>query len=271
MADIHDSTILLGNVELADDVFVGPGCVFDATAGTITIGAGSRLVGGVYLYGPLTIGLGNTLYPSACLGFAPQSRSYDPRSVGCGVAIGDDNTFREGVTVHRAMTDEGPTTIGDHNYFMVNSHAGHDTRVGNYCTLANGTLLAGHAIVDDHATLSGNSAVHQFSRVGRGAMLSGSSGALHDVPPFFTLTAIDVAGSLNMVGMRRLQMSGEQIDTVRWVYKTLYRRGLPPPAALDQLRQRADEPLVAEYIEFIETSRRGLVRGRDHPNRPPVA
>ena len=267
MADVHTTAIIRGEVELAEHVTIGPGCVIDGSAAPITIGAGTRLVGNVYLCGPLEIGAGNTIYPFACLGFAPQSLDYEPSRPGCGLAIGDHNILREGVTIHRAMTDQGPSTVGDHNYFMANSHAGHDVRISHHCTFVNGALLGGHVIIDERVTVGGNTTVHQFCRIGRGAMLSGTAGTSRDVPPFFMLTAVNIAGSLNVIGMRRQGLSPQQIQDIRWVYKMLYRRNLPPSSALQELRRRAQRPMVAEYIEFIESSRRGLCPGHSKPKR----
>jgi UDP-N-acetylglucosamine acyltransferase len=267
MADVHSTAVILGEVDLAPDVSVGPGCVIDGTPGPVTVGAGTRLLGHAYLHGPLTIGAGNTIYPFACLGFAPQSVDFDHEQAGRGVATGDHNRFREGVTIHRAMTDEGPTTIGDHNYFMTNAHAGHDTRVSDHCILASGVLLGGHVIVDERVMIGGNTAIHQFCRIGRGAMLSGSVAATYDVPPFFMLTGINVVGSINVIGMRRQKLPREQKEDIRWAYKTLYRSRLPVSTAVEALRGRADRPVVAEYIEFIEASRRGICPSHDQPKR----
>ena len=262
MADIHPTAVVLGEADLAADVVVGPGCVIDGTLGRVTVGPGTRLYGHAYLYGPLTIGRGNMIYPFVCLGFAPQSIGYDHMQPGSGLVIGDHNTFREGTTLHRAMTDGGRTTVGDHNYFMCNAHAGHDTHIADHCVLANGVLLAGHVIIDDHVTIGGNTTIHQYCRIGRGAMLSGSVATTFDVAPFFMITGINVVGSLNVIGMRRQGLPREQVEDIRWVYKTLYRRGLPPSTALEALRERADRPMVSEYIAFIEASRRGVGTGR---------
>jgi UDP-N-acetylglucosamine acyltransferase len=255
MPILHPTAIVDDECELADDVEVGPYCVL---SGPLRIGPGCRLVGNVHLYGPLTMGAGNTIYPFACLGFAPQSLSYDPSKPGQGLVIGDHNTFREGVTIHRAMTDHGPTTIGDRNYFMAASHAGHDCVIGNHCVFANGTLLAGHVTVEDRVITGGTATVHQFCRVGRGAMLSGSMGLSRDLPPWFMLTGNNTAGSINMIGLRRSGMATDAIEDARWVYKTLYRRGLSVAAAKDALRRRSDRPIVAEYLAFLEQSKRGL-------------
>lgn len=260
-----------GEVELADDVEVGPGCQLDGTMGAISIGPGTRLRGHAYLTGPLTLGERNRVYPFVCLGFAPQSVAFDPDRPGCGLVIGDGNTFREGVTVHRAMTEEGPTRVGDGNFFMAGSHVGHDGRVGDRCVFANGAALGGHVRVDDRVTIGGGTMVHQFARIGRNAMLSGGTGLSRDLPPFFMLTALNVAGSLNVVGMRRAGLGPDEIDDVRWVYKTLYRRGLSVARAREELQARADRPLVAEYLAFLDESKRGLCPAEPSSKRGTVA
>ncbi|MHC5113242.1 MAG: acyl-ACP--UDP-N-acetylglucosamine O-acyltransferase [Planctomycetota bacterium] len=264
MPDVHPTAILDGDVDLADDVRIGPHCVL---TGPVTIGAGTRLVGSVFVEGPATIGSGNTVYPFTCLGFSPQHAKYDPAEPGEGTVIGDGNTFRESVTVHRAFTDHGPTRIGDGNMFMVNTHVGHDTVVGSDVTMVNGSLLGGHVTLGDRVIVGGNSSVHQFVRVARGAMIAGLSGPTLDVPPFFMVTGINVCPAPNLVGARRSGMSREDIEDVRWVYRLLYRRGLSRNGALEAIRERADRPLVAEYIQFIESSERGIVSARARPVR----
>lgn len=264
MAQIHPSAICEGDVKLAPDVVIGPHCVL---TGPITIASGTRLLGNVYLQGPLQIGADNTIYPFTCLGFAPQSLSADPTQPGQGLVIGNHNTLRESVTIHRALFDDGSTRIGDHNYLMVNSHIGHDCQVGNHCVFANGTLLGGHVHIGDRVVTGGNAAIHQFCRVGRGAMLSGNAGLTRDLPPFFMLTGINIAASINIVGLRRSKTPREHIDTVRWVYKILYRQGLTLAQAKEALQQRAEHPIVAEYIEFLRQSERGLCPAQADPRR----
>ncbi|MHC4108803.1 MAG: acyl-ACP--UDP-N-acetylglucosamine O-acyltransferase [Planctomycetota bacterium] len=256
---VHPTAILDGEIDLGDDVAIGPHCVL---TGSMTIGPGTRLIGHVYLNGPLEIGSNNVIYPFSCLGYAPQHAKYDPTQPGKGLVIGSGNTIREHVTIHRAFTDEGPTTIGDGNFFMATSHAGHDCRVADNCVFVNNCLLGGHVIVEDGVTVGGGSVVHQFCRLGRGAMLSGAMGASRDIPPFFMLTGTNVCGSVNVVGLRRSGLSRDDIEDVRWVYRTLYREGRSTKSALEALRQRGDRPLVAEYIAFVESSERGICSGK---------
>jgi UDP-N-acetylglucosamine acyltransferase len=173
MPTVHPTSLLDGAVELGEDVTIGPSCVL---TGPIRIGRGTRLIGHAYLQGPLELGADNVVYPFVCLGFAPQHLRFDPRTPGQGLTVGDGNTFREHVTIHRAFAEEHPTTIGNRNYFMGGTHAGHDCRVGDECVLVNGALLGGHVTLQDAVTVGGGTVVHQFVRIGRGAMLSGSMG-----------------------------------------------------------------------------------------------
>ncbi|TVQ50310.1 MAG: acyl-ACP--UDP-N-acetylglucosamine O-acyltransferase [Phycisphaerales bacterium] len=267
MPEVHPTAIIRGEVNLADDVTVGPGCVLDGETGPISIGSKTVLMGNVWLSGPLKMGESNRAYPFVCLGFAPQDLKWDPAEPGAGLVIGDGNTFREHVTIHRATSKEKPSRIGNENYWMANSHAGHDATVGHHCILANGTLLAGHAEIADRVIFGGNSTVHQFVRIGRGAMLSGLAGTSQDVPPFFMLTSINVVGSLNLVGLKRSGVERDVIDDVRWVYSTLYRNGRTIKNATELLRERADRPMVKEYIDFIEASQRGICTARPKPSR----
>jgi UDP-N-acetylglucosamine acyltransferase len=264
MGRIDPTAIIDGDIVIAASVVIGPHCVL---RGPIEIAPGNRLLGNVYLQGPLRLGENNTLYPFSCIGFAPQALSVGETWEGAGVAIGSHNILREHVTIHRATSASIETTLGDHNYLMAGSHVGHDSRVGNHCVFANGTLLGGHVHIGASVVSGGHATVHQHCRVGRGAMLSGSAGLSRDLPPFFTLSGINIAGSINLVGMRRSGMPREQIEQVRWVYRTLYRQGLTPAQARQTLQQRAGESLIDEYIGFLHDSQRGICPARADPRR----
>ncbi|MFO0826626.1 MAG: acyl-ACP--UDP-N-acetylglucosamine O-acyltransferase [Phycisphaerales bacterium] len=261
MAHIHPTAVISGDVQLADDVVVGPYCVL---AGRVRVGPSCTLVSHVHLHGPLWMGKANICYPGVCLGFAPQDLKFDSSKDGAGLVIGDGNTFREHCTIHRATKEDRPTTVGNRNYWMANSHAGHDVQVGSDCILANGTLLAGHVQVGDRVVFGGACVVHQFVRIGRGCMISGLVGTGGDLCPFFTLTGINVAGSLNLVGMRRAGMSRDDIDAARWCYRIICRSGLMPKQAIERLRERENLPMVREYIDFLSSAKRYVAtrRGR---------
>ncbi len=173
MPQVHTSAVVDPQAQLAADVVIGPGCVIE---GPVRIGPGTRLIGHVYIIGPATIGCRNVLYPFVCVGFEPQDRKFNAAtSPSAGVAIGDDNLLRESVTIHRASQAERPTRIGDGNMLMTNAHVGHDVRVANGCTFASGALLAGHTEVADAVTVAGNSAIHQFCRLGRLCFIGASA------------------------------------------------------------------------------------------------
>ena len=267
MPDIHPTAVIEGDLDAADDVVIGPGCVI---SGAVRLGAGTRLVGHVYLQGPLEIGAGNTVYPFACVGFAGQHTQADPDRPGPGVVIGDDNTLRESVRVHRAFTDDGPTTIGDRNYLMDGSHVGHDCRVGDDCVLVTNAMLGGHVLLEDRVNIGGGCGVHQHVRIGQGAMLSGNVGATLDVPPWFTLTGINVCSAVNLIGLRRSGAPREDIDDARWAYVVICREDRSRSSMLERLRERSGRPMVDRYIEFIETARRGICKDRGKAARGTV-
>lgn len=243
---------------------VGPGAVVGAG---VRIASGTRLIGQCWIEGPTEIGTGNLIYPNVSIGLAPQSLSYDPSTPGRGVVIGDDNVMREGVTVHRAMTDDGPTTIGSRNFLMSSVHVGHDCRVADRIVMASGAVLAGHVIVEPAVTFGGLSGIHQFCRVGRGAMIGGGTVSTKDVPMYWTVTANTFAGAVNLVGMRRAGMDRREIDLARWVFRRLNREGLAGVNAIEGLRDREDEPLVAEYLNWLKDSKRGWISNRKRASR----
>lgn len=254
MPEIHSTAIVEGDVTLADDVVIGPHCVLD---GNITIGSGTRLIGNVYLTGTLVIGERNILYPFTCIGFAAQDVNYPPDKFEPGIVIGDDNTFREGSTVHRA-TQDSPTTIGNDNMFMTSSHVGHDCQVANNVTIVTGGGLGGHVHVQDRVIIGGATIIHQFVTIGKGAMLGAGLFAAQDVAPYFMLTGINIIGSINLVGMRRSGMDREEITRRKEIFKLMYRSEDTIKNSLESLEQDGDR-VAMEYVAFAKSSRRGLV------------
>ena len=254
MPKIHPSSHVDHRAELASDVQVGPGCVVE---GRVKLGDGCRLMGNIYLRGPLEVGQGNTFYPFCCIGFEPQDLGFDIEKAGAGTSIGDRNTFRESVTVHRA-TGSQPTTIGAGNFFMANSHVAHDSLVGNDCVLANGALLAGHVTLEDNVILGGNAGVHQFCRMGRLSMLAGIRAINKDLPPFFMCYQLEGVASLNVVGLRRAGLR-QHIQPLTEAYTILYRRKLPKSTAIDMIEKTlGDDPLCLELVKFCRASARGF-------------
>jgi UDP-N-acetylglucosamine acyltransferase len=259
-ARIHPTAVISPEAELADDVQVGPWVVIE---GQVRVGPGCVLRPHVHLCGPLRMGRGNVIFTGAVLGERPQHLKYEDEPTS--LDIGDDNTFREHVTVHRGTAHTGRTQIGSHNFFMAGSHIAHDCRIGNRCILANGALVGGHCIIEDGVYLSGNCAVHQFVRIGRLALLRECSITTKDIPPFVMQQAINCVVGINVGGMRRAGMTNAQIEAVRRAFHILYRQRQTVTSALSLLgRELATVDAVAEMITFIGESTRGISVAREH-------
>lgn len=256
---IHPTASVSAEAALAADVRVGAFAVID---GPVTLGPGCSVGPHAHLIGPLTVG-GDTQFGSSCvIGAAPQHTAYQGEPTR--VEIGRGNTFREHTTVHRAMPagaghGTGVTRIGDGNLFMVGAHVAHDCVVGSHGIYANSALLGGHVETGDRVFLSGNSAVHQFCRVGRLAFLSGCSASSKDIPPFWVVQDVNRVCGVNVVGMRRAGMPTAEIQAVRRSFRFIYIERMTISAAV--LRMEAEfgsVPAVRELIEFIRTSKRGI-------------
>jgi UDP-N-acetylglucosamine acyltransferase len=249
--------VLGGEVELDDGVEVGPFCFVD---GRVRIGAGTRLVSHVTILGDSEMGRDNVLHPNVVVGDEPQDISYTggPRAV----RIGDRNIFREGTTVHRGSEQGAVTIVGDDNYFMQNSHAAHDCRIGNSTIIAGGALLAGWVEVGDRALVSGNCVVHQFVRIGRLSLMRGLSRTSRDIPPFCIADGTHTVHAVNVLGLRRAGWSALQINAVRQAFRTLFMTRRNLKGAVDELfGQGPLSPEVLELVEFIRGSRRGVAFG----------
>ncbi len=256
MPQVHPTAIIDPAADLADDVVVGPWCRIE---GKVQVSRGTRLIHGVWLKGPLTIGSDNAIYPGVALGAEPQDLKFAPDTPGAGLVIGAGNVFREHVTIHRA-TGEAPTTIGNGNYFMAGSHVGHDCSVADHCMFANGALIAGHCEIASRVIMGGNAVLHQFCRIGRLSMISGVGGVTLDLPPFCIVYRPRRVGSLNLVGLRRAGYR-DSIQSLRQAFKLYFKSRHAPSAALDKIESLAGEdPLTREFIDFIRQSKRGVTR-----------
>ncbi|MHB1158648.1 MAG: acyl-ACP--UDP-N-acetylglucosamine O-acyltransferase [Phycisphaerales bacterium] len=256
MSNVHPSAIVDPQAVLAPDVTVGPWCVI---LGPVTLGPRCVLHHNVTLKGPLTVGENNVFHPHVAIGYEPQDLKFDPARGDTGIVIGSHNVFREGFTAHRA-THSRPTTIGDHNYFMVNSHVAHDCIVANHVTMVNGSLIAGHVELHDHCILGGGAVVHQFCRIGMLAMIGGAAGTLKDLPPFCVMHDPKSIGSINLVGMRRAGLR-QHIDPIRKAFDILFRRGHTKQIALALIAdQIPDDPMVNVFTKFVHESTRGIAR-----------
>jgi UDP-N-acetylglucosamine acyltransferase len=256
MPTIHPTAILEGDINLADDVIIGPFCFL---SGAITLGAGVQLMQQVNIQGPATIGARTILYPGAAIGYEPQDYKFAPGSESAGVTIGEDCLIREHASVHSASNNETPTRIGNHVFLMVNAHVGHDAQVGNDAILVNNTALGGHSYVGEKAICSGGVMIHQFCRAGRLSMLSGGSSLTVDLPPFCTTLGRNELVGLNLVGLRRNGFAKEEIGAIREAFVHVLRKNLPKSEILSELANRGENsPGVQEMHDFIAESKKPI-------------
>ena len=258
--EIHPTTVVSPEAQLGEGVVVGPYSVIGAG---VKLGDGCLLHNSVTISGPSTIGSGNEFYAQTCIGGRTQDLKYSGEPTYLG--IGQDNTFRECVTVNRGTSPGDKTIIGSGGNFLAYSHVAHDCIVGDGVIFSNNGTLAGHVDVADNAILGGLSAVHQFCRIGRHAITGGCSKIVQDVPPFMIADGNPaVVRGVNSVGLQRHGFSEEHIRALKEAYKTIYRRNLNVADAVAQLRERhaedAEEHPVNELVAFIDASERGIIR-----------
>ena len=259
-AVVHADAWLEGDVEVGPRTRVGPGCMLLGTVGPVSVGADCQLLANVTLCGPLSLGDGNVLYPQVCIGLPPQDLGFAATTAGPGCVVGHRNVFREGVTVHRGKTSE-PTRIGDGNHWMAHSHLGHDGVVADGCTIGTGSALGGHVVIEDRVTIGRRTAMHQFARLGHDSVVEDTGAVTTGLAPWFVSQSINAATNVNHAGLRQARASAADILAVEWVFDVLYRSGETPYQSLPRLRARAGEPIIDDYLRFIEASPRGLCHG----------
>lgn len=252
---IHQTAIISPKAKIANNVEIGPFCV---VGDNVTIGTGCKLHSHVIIEGITSIGEDCEFFPFSAIGGKTQDLKYlgEPTSL----VIGDRNTFRENVTIHRSTDKEVPTRIGHDNLFLCYSHVAHDCQIGNYTIFSNNGTIAGHVTVEDYAIISGLTAVHQFCRVGQHSITGGCSKIVQDIPPFMIVDGnpANVRG-INTTGMQRRDFTQDQIKEVKTAYKALFlKKDQNLNTALEKLSDATGLALTIK--EFIETSERGVIR-----------
>ena len=256
---IHPTAIVDPNARIADSAEIGP---YSIVGAEVSIGARTRLLAHVFMEGPLEIGGDNVFYPYSTVGVAPQDLKYKgERSRTC---IGHRNKIREFVTIHRGTEAGGMlTAIGDDNLLMAYVHVAHDTRVGGHTVIGHAATLGGHVTVADWAVVSAGSAVHQFCRIGRHAIVGGYSVITQDVLPFSTTVSereTKVFGA-NAVGLERRGFHADTIEALHKALRLLTRSGLNTSQAIERITEEvAPVSEIAELLEFIAQSERGFVK-----------
>ncbi|HEY1661004.1 MAG TPA: acyl-ACP--UDP-N-acetylglucosamine O-acyltransferase [Verrucomicrobiae bacterium] len=250
---IHPTAIIHPKARLDASVRVGPFAVIDEG---VELGADCVVGPHVYLTGQTQIGAKNTFHAGCVIGDAPQDLKY--KNEPTRVRIGEGNIFREYATVHRPTKADAETVIGSNNFLMANAHVAHNCVVGDHVIMANGAMLGGHAVVQDRAFISGNCLVHQFCRVGTLAMMQGGSAISIDLPPFCVGLRVNEMCGLNVVGLRRANISAEE----RMELKKLYRFMFRDRRALRDARAGASKEFCSApakiLLEFLANAKRGV-------------
>ncbi|MEM1141089.1 MAG: acyl-ACP--UDP-N-acetylglucosamine O-acyltransferase [Pseudomonadota bacterium] len=255
---IHPQAIVEPGAQLGDGVSVGP---WSYIGEDVEIGPGCIIESHVVIKGPTKIGAGSHIYQFSSVGEATPDLKY--RNEPTRLLIGERNTIREGVTIHRGtVQDRGETVIGDDNLIMAYSHVGHDSVIGNHVILVNNVALAGHVHIGDWAILSGYTLVHQFCRIGPHSFSGMQTAIGKDVPAFVTVSGSPAeAKTINSEGLRRRGYSDDVLSQLRRAFKILYRQNLTLDIALQRLETMLREtPELKIFIDSIRASERGIVR-----------
>ena len=261
MASIDPTAIVDSRADVAATAEIGPFCVVEAGS---VIGGGTRLESHVVVRSGTTIGPDCHIFHGAVLGNRPQHTGPSPEWGD--LIIGARNVLREHVTLHAALHAGEATRLGDDNYIMVGAHVAHDCQIGNCVVMANNSLLGGHVEVHDCAFLSGAVAVHQFCRIGTGAMVGGQAHITQDVLPHVTVDGRTsrVVG-LNLVGLRRRGVSSEDRRVLKEAYRLIFRSGMATDDIAAAVVAAFPTGPASVYVRFLKSARRGFVRERQVP------
>ena len=259
---VDPSAALAPTARVHPEAVIGPGCVvgeFCVVEQDVVLGAGCRLEPWVYVKRWTTLGERNEISAGTVLGTDPLDKNFTgERSY---LRIGSGNRIREHYTISRGTEPESVTEIGDDNYIMTSGHIAHNARVGNRTVIASCALVAGYVEIEDQAFISGGVVIHQYSKIGRLAMIGGNTRVNSDVPPFFLYSEFNVAPrGLNLVGLRRAGFPAAEIAILKRAYRLLYLSGLRLTEALARIESECDSEAVRQLIRFVRSSKRGIAR-----------
>jgi len=257
--NVHPTAIIHPHAHLAGNVTVGP---YSLIGENVELGEGTEVMSHVVIDGHTRIGKNNRIFPFASIGLAPQDLKYHGEPTA--VEIGDGNSIREFVTIHRGTAEgEGVTRIGSHNLLMAYVHIAHDCKVGNYVIMANGASLAGHIEIQDHATVGPFCGIHQFSRIGAYSFLGAFSAVNQDILPYSKPNAPRTLGvyGTNKIGLERRGLPPEDIKDLEGAFRLLTRSKLNTTQALEAIEAKGfQSPHVKALVEFIRNSKRGVAK-----------
>jgi len=254
----HPTAIVHPRAQVASSVTVGP---YSLIGENVELGEGTEVMSHAVIDGQTRIGKDNRIFPYASIGLAPQDLKYGGEPTR--VEIGDGNTLREFITIHRGTGESGVTRIGDHNLLMAYVHIAHDCMIGNHVVMGNAASLAGHVEVQDFAIVEPFCGIHQYCRVGKYAFLGAYSVVNKDILPYSKMSAprpVDMYGA-NTIGLERRGISKEEISELQAALKLLSRSKLNTTQALEAIEARGFKSShVRVLMEFIRTSQRGVAK-----------
>ncbi len=259
---IDPSAAVAPTARVHPDAIISPGAVigeYCVIEQDVIIGACTRLEPYVYVKRWTTLGERNQISAGTVLGTDPFDKAFTgERSY---LRIGSDNTIREHYTISRGTKPESVTEIGDSNFIMSSGHIAHNAKIGNNVVIASCALVAGHVEIEDQAFVSGGVVIHQFSRIGRLAMIGGNTRVNLDAPPYFLYSGFDIQPKgLNLVGLRRSGFSADEIGNLKKAYRILYRSGLKLKEALRRIESEIDSEHARHMVAFVRASERGICR-----------
>jgi UDP-N-acetylglucosamine acyltransferase len=254
---LHRTAIVHPGAELGENVDIGPYCIVGEH---VSIGDRTVLQAHVIVNGWTTIGEDCTLYPFSTVGAASQDRKYSGERAY--TRVGNRTVLREYVSIQRATGQDELTAVGDDCHLLAYVHIAHNCILGNGITMSNLAQLAGHVHVGDSVTIGGQTGVHQFTRIGRHAMLGGMSKCIKDVPPFFLVEGNPCEPyGLNSVGLRRAGFTTDERNEIKRFYKLLYNPKLNVSQAIEAMKEQVTTAPGREVIAFLEApSHRGVLK-----------
>jgi len=254
---IHSTAIVSKKAKLNASVSVGP---YTVISDSVSIGAGTRIGAHCVIEGNTSIGTDCEIFTGAVVGSRPQDLKYKGEKVF--LEVGDNNIIREYCTLNPGTEEGGKTIVGSGNLIMAYSHIAHDCRIGNNCVLANAATLAGHVTIQDQAVIGGLVAIHQFVRVGKLSIIGGCSKVVQDIPPYSTCDGHPaLVYGLNLIGLRRHNVSRESISLLDDAFRIVFSSGLSIRHGLEKMLKEVKQTSEVAYLaEFLQKTERGIAR-----------
>jgi UDP-N-acetylglucosamine acyltransferase len=250
---IHKTAVIDSKAKISENVKIGP---YSCIGPNVEIGKDTVVQSHVNITGHTIIGKNNSIYPFASIGNDPQDLKFQGEETK--LEIGDNNKIREYVTINPGTKGGGGLTkVGNNCLFMVSAHIAHDCFVGDNVILANNVPLGGHAHIGDNAIIGGNSAVQQFTRVGKSAMIGGMCGVVRDIIPYGIAHGNrSILQGLNLIGLRRKNISNKEIMTLSNAYKEIFKNENLTENLINLSNEFKNNKLVAEVVQFIERDKK---------------